>query len=136
MDNDTATAATIVHLRDALAASQKERNEIRKQLDGAEWERDAARDTAETLRQQLEAARSYIDGQDVRSDFPNATAMRAALNTARERAGVLEAEVRAWHAAEHLRKDEPHNEFMRLAEARARTRDTHAIDAAKFGGAT
>ena len=37
-------------------------------------------------------------------------------------------------AAEHLRKDEPHNEFMRLAEARFRTRETHALDAAKFVG--
>lgn len=55
------------------------------------------------------------------------------LNKERERCGVLEAEVKAWHAAEHLRKDEPHNEFMRLAEARFRTRETHALDAAKFG---
>jgi hypothetical protein len=52
----------------------------------------------------------------------------------RERCGVLEAEVKAWHAAEGLRKNEPHNEFMRLAEARFKTRETHALDAEKFVG--
>jgi uncharacterized coiled-coil DUF342 family protein len=35
------------------------------------------------LRQQLDSARSYIDGQDVRSDFRNVTEMRAALDAAR-----------------------------------------------------
>lgn len=116
---------------------------------------------AENVRLSNEAAfmRSFINNENVRSDFPTATAMRetleslrqsiyaacagsgcvnahelrVALDRERERCGVLEAEVKAWHAAEHLRKDEPHNEFMRLAEARARTRETHALDAAKFG---
>ncbi len=145
---------------------------------------------AENVRLTNEAAfmRSFINNEDVRSDFQTVTQMRQALgcerervrewnvlvaqgctpggsefhdcpqnvayyikerladkdrimksqqkelNKERERCGVLEAEVKAWHAAEHLRKDEPHNEFMRLAEARARTRETHALDAAKFVG--
>lgn len=44
---------------------------------------------------------------------------------------TLAAEVRAWQDAEHLRRDEPHAEFMRLAEARARTRETQALTRAK-----
>ena len=34
---------------------------------------------------------------------------------------TLRDEVRAWRRAEHLRRDEPHNEFRTLAEARAAT---------------
>lgn len=34
---------------------------------------------------------------------------------------LLLAEVRAWRRAEHLRKNERHNEFMTLANARAAT---------------
>jgi hypothetical protein len=44
---------------------------------------------------------------------------------------ILAAEIRAWHAAEHLRKNEPHNEFMTLAEARAATRSSGALERAK-----
>jgi len=44
---------------------------------------------------------------------------------------ALRNEVRAWRDAEHLRRDEPHAEFMRLAEARARTRETQALTRAK-----
>ena len=57
---------------------------------------------------------------------------REALASERSRAEVLAAEVRAWNAAEHLCKDEPHAEFRTLAEARARTRETQALDAGKF----
>ena len=39
--------------------------------------------TLADLRKQLEQARSYIDGQDVRSDYKNVTEMRAALDAAR-----------------------------------------------------
>lgn len=91
---------------------------------------------AENVRLSNEAAfmRGFINNEDVRSDFQTVTQMRQALDRERDRCGVLEAEVKAWHAAEHLRKDEPHNEFMRLAEARFRTRETRALDAAKFVG--
>jgi len=107
-----------------LAAKRDERNAYAERL------------LAENVRLSNDAAfmRSFINNEDVRSDFQTVTQMRQALDTERERCGVLAAEVLAWHAAEHLRKDEPHNEFMRLAEARARTRETHALDAAKFVG--
>lgn len=75
-----------------------------------------------------------IDGMAYPEALKNTGTLVEQAKLAIERCGVLEAEVKAWHAAEHLRKDEPHNEFMRLAEARARTRETHALDAAKFVG--
>jgi hypothetical protein len=67
----------------------------------------------------LSNARAWIDGQDVRSDFPNATAMRQALDATkvelhrrvcelvvkgnaldreRERCGVLEREIARWRS--------------------------------------
>lgn len=130
--SDVSTAATMNALNEerlklrcdvqALQAMYDERREYAERL------------LAENVRLSNEAAfmRSFINNEDVRSDFQTVTAMRQALDRERERCGVLEREVLAWHAAEHLRKDEPHAEFMRLAEARARTRETHALDPAKF----
>lgn len=97
---------------------------------------------AHELRQTLDTARAWIGGQDVRSDFPNATAMRAALNRERERAGVLEAEVRAWHVADgyldlvdDVRVFGKEIDYTTLQLAMAIVDRTHALDAAKFGGA-
>ena len=43
---------------------------------------------------------------------------------------VLAAEVRAWRNAEHLRINEPHNEFMTRADARADTDASGALSRA------
>lgn len=74
---------------------------------------------------------AWCAGQDVMSDFKNAGEMRVALDTARERAGVLEAEVKGWRVnAGGLSNKEPwhipHRE-MRITDRR------NALDAAKFG---
>ena len=52
-------------------------------------------------------------------DVSDLLADNAAL---REAVGLLGAECCWWQASEHLRKNEPHNEFARLADARAATR--------------
>lgn len=44
------------------------------------------------------------------------------MNAADAALTVLAAECHWWQASEHLRKNEPHNEFARLADARAATR--------------
>lgn len=128
MSDDVTTAATIASLTS--------------RVHGAEADLDFANKTIASLRAEVERLKAELQGEreDVAACYKAKAALiderdelRQALDTARSRAGVLEAEVKAWHAAEHLRKDEPHNEFRRLAEARARTRDTHALDAAKFG---
>ena len=49
--------------------------------------------TIESLRQQLDAARAYIDGQDFRSDFRTAGEMRQALNASQAREAAYRADV-------------------------------------------
>ncbi len=59
--------------------------------------------TLADLRQQLEQARSYIDGNDVRSDYKNVTEMRAALDAARQALNETDMELaRATARAESL----------------------------------
>jgi len=64
----------------------------------------------------------------------NAHELRVALDTARERAGVLEAEVRAWREACDTWQAQTQPLLESLSAAVAETDRTHALDAAKFGG--
>jgi len=74
----------------------------------------------------------------------NAHELRVALDTARERAGVLEAEVRAWRRHDDVHECEPESEGLRrqsieahdmACRAAQETDRRNALDAAKFGGA-
>lgn len=133
MSDELSNATRIAALEDYNQRLLSENVRLTNEAAEVRHELDNALNQGAWLTNQLDQCHTWIDGQNVRSDFQTATAMRAALDRERERCGVLEDEVKAWHAAEGLRKDEPHNEFMRLAEARFRTRETHALDAAKFG---
>jgi len=124
--------AEVERLKEELAAASEREQSMNVQMGYVREESAGLRVRLERSETVLESTRQSIITACTGSGCLNANELRVALDTARERAGVLEAEVKAWHAAEHLRKDEPHNEFMRLAEARARTRETNAIDAAKF----
>jgi len=86
---------------------------------------------------QLLSAIAWIDGQDVRSDFPNATAMRQALDRERERCGVLEREVKQWRECyqDYLCSGVWGNGGVMLQPKEVQATDTrHALDAAKFVG--
>ena len=89
---------------------------------------------ATDLRERLDSTRQSIITACTGSGCLNAHELRVSLDRERDRCGVLEREVKAWHAAEHLRKDEWHAEFGELVEARWNTARTHALDAAKFVG--
>ncbi len=71
--------------------------------------------------------RAYDVVNDLKDDLVR---VRAELTQAKADRDVLAAEVRAWRNAEHLRINEPHNEFMTRADARADTDASGALSRA------
>lgn len=158
MSDDVNTAATIASLRaeverlkaelqgerDDLAACYKAKAAL---IDERDKYRDSLAVTTRDSNATFDGINAALDAAGIKFlDVDTYAACIGRLakerDTARERAGVLEAEVRAWRHHDDVHECEPESEWLRRQSIEAHDRAcraaqetdrTHALDAAKFG---
>ena len=136
MSDDVTTSATIASLRSQVEALSENLEACYKAKAKLIDERDERNAYAERLLAEYVQLtnRQMMDLEEIESMAKRNDELRAALDTARERAGVLEAEVRAWREACDTWQAQTQPLLESLSAAVAETDRTHALDAAKFGG--